>query len=76
MDNQPIVQTDLWNSLVGIFLLIDSFGIALTFIANPCAYLLWKYLMERIYDNNLQIVADLKENIRREIRCILSGMIV
>ena len=43
---------------------------------NPCAYLLWKYLMERIYDNNLQIVADLKENIRREISCIPSDMIV
>ena len=42
---------------------------------NPCDYLLWWYLRERIYCNNPQTLADLKDNIRREIRHIPSDMI-
>lgn len=42
---------------------------------NPCDYFLWGYLKERIYDNNPQILADLKDNIRREIRRIPADMI-
>ena len=42
---------------------------------NPCDYLLWGYLKERIYCNNPQTLSDLKDNIRREIRHIPSDMI-
>ena len=41
---------------------------------NLCDYFLWGYPKERIYDNNPQTLADLKDNIRREIRRITAGM--
>ena len=42
---------------------------------NPCDYFLQGYLKERIYDNNPQILVDLKDNIRREIRRVPADMI-
>ena len=42
---------------------------------NPYDQFLWGYLKERIYDNNPQTLADLKDNIRREIRRIPADMI-
>ena len=42
---------------------------------NPPDYFLWGYLKERIYANNPQTLAALKDNIRREIRNIPADMI-
>ena len=42
---------------------------------NPCDYFLWGYLKERIYDNNPQTLADLKDNVRRETRRMSADMI-
>ena len=42
---------------------------------NPGDFFLWGYLKERIYDNNPKTLVDLKDNIRREIRCIPADMI-
>jgi hypothetical protein len=43
---------------------------------NPTDYFLWGYLKEKVYANNPQTLAVLKENIRREIRNIPRDMIV
>lgn len=37
---------------------------------TPMDFFLWGYLKERVYTNNPQNIADLKENIRREIGAI------
>ena len=42
---------------------------------NPCDYFLWGCLKKRIYDNNPQTLADLKDNIRTEMRRIPDDMI-
>ena len=42
---------------------------------KSCDYFFWEYLKERIYDKNPQTLADLKDNLRREIRHILADMI-
>ena len=42
---------------------------------NPCDYFLWRYLKERIYQNNPQTLPALKDNIKREIRSIPADMI-
>ena len=42
---------------------------------NPPDYFLWGYLKDRIYGNNPQTLAALKDNIRREIRRIPADMI-
>ena len=42
---------------------------------NPYDYFLWRYPKERVYDNNPQTLADLKGNIRRDIRCIPADII-
>jgi hypothetical protein len=42
---------------------------------NPPDYFLWGYLKEKVYANNPQTLAELKENIRREIRNIPRDMI-
>ena len=42
---------------------------------SPPDLFLWGYLKERVYDNNLQTIDALKENIRREIRRIPREML-
>ena len=80
MEHHPIVQTDLWNSSASTF--IDSFRITTSSLGHPTP-LTWTHVTttfggtstEKIYDNNPQTLADLKDNIRREIKYIPADMI-
>ena len=81
MEHHTIVQTDLWNSSADIFLVrfisrrTDFPWPPYSPDLNPCDYFLWGYLKERIYDNNPQTLADLKDNVRRETRRMSADMI-
>ena len=75
MVHRSIVQTDLWSTYADILLVIDSFQDALIFPGHHILILTDLTTFSgppfiRIYNNNPKTQANLKDNIKREIRKI------